>query len=258
MEKKKHSDQFDIVRLLPPHLECSAHLYCQVILSHGIKRIPNHFIMTAFFPLITITICSFIMIHPRQIRKLWSSQHSSAVESCVLGVDQLTYLSTMILAVVALRLSFVDKMPRIPYLSLFDFVFLLCYFILFQLMCVVTCQQVAARLSFPAFFLFLCWSAKDSPFIQKTIWAKKQRCCELALMLVTTACYFFLIIEFCGARELLLPREVAVLASIRAYTFVDSQLREEPLLKSSVFGLPPVRRFYDVLLLSSLLYYLVC
>jgi hypothetical protein len=166
----------------------------------------------------------------------------------------------MILAVIALRLSFVDKMPRIPYLSLFDFVFLLCYFILFQLMCVVTCQQVAARLSVPAFVLFLCWSAKDSPFIQKTIWEKpkQRRCCELALMLVTAACYFFLIIEFCGARGLLLPREVAVLASIRVYTFVDGWIRDAPFLqwlKNSDSDLPRV--LYDVLLLSSSLYYYV-
>jgi hypothetical protein len=44
--------------------------YSTVTIAQNIKRNPNHFIMTAFFPLFIIMSCSFIMIHPIDIIKL--------------------------------------------------------------------------------------------------------------------------------------------------------------------------------------------
>jgi hypothetical protein len=44
--------------------------YSTVTIAQNIKRNPNHFIMTAFFPLLIIMACSFIMIHPTDIINL--------------------------------------------------------------------------------------------------------------------------------------------------------------------------------------------
>ena len=158
--------------------------------------------MTAFFPLLIIICSSFIMIHPIHIWNLLWNESSTD-----LHVDKLTYLSTMLLSVIALRLSFVDKMPRIPYLSLFDLVFLLCYFILFGMMCVAAGGQLlAARASIPAFVLFLYYRARDTPYIQKFGFGGKKELpqstrlfCSALFSLVTTACYFIMFIVILGA-----------------------------------------------------------
>lgn len=139
--------------------------YDAVTVIQKIKRNPSHFVMTAFFPLIIIMACSFLMIHPGAILDLMLGRSDGKLE-----MDKLSYLSTMLLSVIALRFSFVDKMPRIPYLSLFDVVFMTSYWILFNMMCVAAEQRIGVlcSLSFFPFLVYQYMKASD-----RKLWKEK-------------------------------------------------------------------------------------
>jgi hypothetical protein len=55
--------------------------YSTVTIAQNIKRNPNHFVMTAFFPLFIIISCSFILIHPIEIINLMRGNHPFSFQS---------------------------------------------------------------------------------------------------------------------------------------------------------------------------------
>jgi len=92
--------------------------YSTVLIEVNIKRNPQHYVWGVFVPLSLIMVSSLLIFFSEK----------------PINDDQLEYLSTLLLSIIAVRWSMSDKMPKIPYLSWMDYFFLGCSSMIFVLM----------------------------------------------------------------------------------------------------------------------------